>query len=66
MNDPRWQQLAEILVHYSTGTRPGERVLITMMEVETFPLVRAVYEQVIKAGALAHVEFQSVYLERDL
>lgn len=66
MGDSRWQQLAEILVRYSTGTKPGEKVLITMMEVETFPLVRAVYEQVIKAGALAHVEFQSVYLERDL
>ncbi len=66
MNDPRWEQLAEILVHYSTGTQPGERVLITMMEVETFPLVRAVYTQAIKAGALVHVEFQSAYLERDL
>lgn len=66
MSDPRWEQLAEILVRYSTGTRPGERVLITMMEIETFPLVRAVYAQAVKAGALPHVEFQSAYLERDL
>ncbi len=66
MSDPRWEQLAEILVHYSTGTQPGEKVLITMMEVETFPLVRAVYAQAVKAGALPHVEFQSAYLERDL
>lgn len=66
MSDPRWEQLAEILVHYSTGTQPGEKVLITMMEVETFPLARAVYAQAIKAGALPHVEFQSAYLERDL
>ncbi len=66
MSDPRWEQLAEILVHYSTGTQPGEKVLITMMEVETFPLARAVYAQAVRAGALPHVEFQSAYLERDL
>jgi len=66
MNDSRWSQLAEILVNYSTGTKPGDKVLITMMEVETLPLVRAVYAETVKAGALTHVEFQSAYLERDL
>jgi aminopeptidase len=66
MSDPRWQRLAEILVGYSTATRPGERVLITMMEEDTFPLTRAVYAEAIKAGGLPHVEFQSVLLERDL
>jgi aminopeptidase len=64
--DPRWQRLAEILVRYSTGTRLGERVLITMMEEDTFPLMRAVYAEALKAGALPQVEFQSVLLERDL
>lgn len=66
MSDPRWRQLAEILVRYSTGTRPGERVLITMMEEDTFPLTRAVYAEAVRAGALPQVEFQSVLLERDL
>ena len=66
MSDPRWNQLAEILVNYSTGTKPGDKVQITMMEVETFPLARAVYAAAVKAGALPHVEFQSAYLERDL
>src|SRR4051812_26769582 len=66
MIDPRWQQLAEILVAYCTNTQPGEKVLITMLEVDTFPLARAVHAAAIKAGALPHVEFQSVYLERDL
>jgi aminopeptidase len=37
-----------------------------MMETDTFPLVRAVYEASIKAGGLPFVEFQSAYLERDL
>jgi aminopeptidase len=66
MNDPRWDQLAESLINYSTGTKPGDKVLITMMEVETLPLARAVYAHAVKAGALPHVEFQSAYLERDL
>lgn len=66
MSDPRWKELAEILVNYSTATEPGDRVLITMMEVETLPLVRAVYGQAIEAGALPQVEFQSAYLDREL
>ena len=32
MTDPRWKQLADVLVNYSTGTKQGEKVLITMME----------------------------------
>jgi aminopeptidase len=66
MSDPRWDELANILVNYSTQVRPGEKVQITMMETETFPLARAVYAAAIKAGGLPHVEFQSTLLERDL
>jgi aminopeptidase len=66
MIDKRWQQLAEILVNYSTNVQPDEKVLITMMENDTFPLMRAVYAEVVKAGGLPQVEYQSVYLERDL
>lgn len=66
MIDPRWHQLADILVNYSTGVKKGERVLITMMETETFPLAKAVYAAAVKAGGLPFVEFQSAYLERDL
>lgn len=66
MSDPRWDELASILVNYSTRTQPGDKVQITMMETETFPLARAVYAAAVKAGALPHIEFQSAYLERDL
>ncbi|MCC7359292.1 MAG: aminopeptidase [Anaerolineales bacterium] len=61
-----WEQLADILVSYSTEVQPGQKVQITMMEVETFALARAVHAAVIRAGGLPHVEFQSAYLERDL
>ena len=66
MTDPRWEQLARTLVTYSTSVQPGEKVMITMMEEDTFPLARAVYREVVRAGGLPQVEFQSVLLERDL
>jgi aminopeptidase len=64
--DPRWSQLGDILVNYSTRTRPGDRVLIAMVEPETFPLALAVYEQAVRAGAFPQVQFTSAYLERAL
>jgi aminopeptidase len=66
MADRRWNDVADILVNYSTRVRPGEKVLITMMELETFPLARAVHAAAIRAGGLPHVEFQSMVLEGDL
>lgn len=64
--DPRWQQLAEILVRYSTAIRPGERVLIGMQECATLPLVQAVYAEAVRAGALVQVLYQSETLRRAL
>jgi aminopeptidase len=66
MIDERWRRTAEILVNYSTSVRSGERVLIVMVEPETFPLAAAVYEAAIRAGGLPHVQFASAYLERAL
>ena len=66
MFDRRWSQLGEILVNYSTRTKAGDRLLITMMELETFPLTLAVYEHAVRAGAFPQVQFASAYLERAL
>ncbi|MFB3922913.1 MAG: aminopeptidase [Terriglobia bacterium] len=57
--DPRWKQLGDLLVNYSAAVKPGERVMIAMSELEPFPLVQAVYEAAIKAGALPQVQFLS-------
>ena len=57
MRGNRWDELADILVNYSTETRKGDRVLITMMETDTFPLARAVHATAVQAGAMAHIEF---------
>jgi aminopeptidase len=48
--DPRWKKLGELLVGYSLGVKPGEKVMIAMGELESYPLVRASYEAVIRAG----------------
>lgn len=64
--DQRWHELAGILVSYSTAVRPGERVMIAMEEVETLPLVRAVYEAAVRAGAHVQVQFLSDYLRHAL
>lgn len=61
--DPRWDQLADILVHYSTQVESGDKVLITMREVDTLPLLCAVYQRCVMAGAHTYVEFQSARLE---
>jgi aminopeptidase len=66
MFDRRWSHLGEILVNYSTRTQASDRLLITMMELETFPLTLAVYEHAVRAGAYPQVQFASAYLERAL
>lgn len=64
--DRRWKQLGEILVNYSTEVKPGERVMIAMIEPETLPLVQGVYEAAVKAGGLPQVQFLSETLRHSL
>jgi aminopeptidase len=63
--DKRWQQLGDLLVHYSTAVQPQERVMIAMSEAETYPLTYAICQAVIKAGGYPQVQFLSESL-RDL
>lgn len=64
--DKRWLDVADILVNYSTEVQPGERVMIAMREIETLPLVKSVYQAVIKAGGFPQVQFLSDYLDHAL
>ena len=44
MTDPRYTKLAKLLVEYSTALKPGDRVLLDMIDVPdefTVELVRA-------------------------
>ena len=64
--DPRWQPVAEVLSGYSTEIKPRERVVIAMVEAETFPLAQAVYEACVKAGAYPQIQFLSEKLRHAL
>jgi aminopeptidase len=58
-DDPRWADVGRVLVEHSTGVRPGERVMIAMSEVASYPLARGVVEACIRAGAYPQVQFLS-------
>ena len=67
MRDPRLDKLAEVLVHYSTQVKPGHVVRLTGDPI-AMPLIEAIYEQLIKAGAhvvprIAPASFQSMFFE---
>jgi aminopeptidase len=64
--DKRWKELADVLINYSTGVQPGERVMIAMTELAAYPLTRAVYEAAIKAGAYPQVQFLSETLRHSV
>jgi len=64
--DKRWAELGELLVHYCSEVKPGERVMIAMGESDSFPLVKAVYGAVVKAGAFPQVQFLSEVLRHSL
>ena len=57
--DPRWREVADVLVGYSTAVQPRERVMIAMVETASLPLAQAVYEACIKAGAYPQIQFLS-------
>ncbi|MEN8614310.1 aminopeptidase [Dehalogenimonas sp. THU2] len=50
MPDPRVQKLAELLVKYSTKVKPGDKAVINTPSAG-LPLARAIYLEVLKAGA---------------
>ena len=62
--DKRWAQLGDLLVNYSMAVKPGEKVMIAFVEVETYQLVHAIYRSCLQAGALPQVQFLSEELNR--
>jgi aminopeptidase len=65
-DDPRWLEIGTLLVNRATKVRPGERVMIAMGEIESFPLAHGVYEACIRAGALPQVQLLSETLRDSL
>lgn len=62
--DKRWTELGDLLVNYSLGVKPGEKVMIAFVELESYPLLHSIYRACIKAGAFPQVQFLSEELNR--
>jgi aminopeptidase len=65
MSDPRYRQLAQVLIGYSTALQKGERVLLDLIEVPdefSVELIRATRE----AGAVPVVEVRHGRINREL
>jgi aminopeptidase len=52
MKDPRWTKLADTLVNYSTGVKPGEKVLVESKGHDSLELIKEIVAQVAQAGGL--------------
>ena len=63
MSDPRYQKLAELLVHHSTRLKAGDKVLIEATHVPDAALA-AIVQEATSAGAVPLVEIKSQKLQR--
>lgn len=65
MVDPRLKKLAQTLVNYSCGVKPGEKVLIETIGYE-IPLAKELIREVYKAGGLPFLTIKDDELRRVL
>ncbi|HZG57188.1 aminopeptidase [Paenibacillus sp.] len=66
MLDPRMAQLAHTVISYSLQVQPGEKVLISALDVKDMFAVQAFVEQIHAAGGLAFVEISDYAVQRKL
>ena len=64
--DPRWRAVADVLTRYSTALQPGERVMIAMHEVDSYPLAQALVAACIECGAFPQVQFFAESMRQSL
>ncbi len=64
--DPRIKELAKNLVNYSCRVQKGEKVLVECAGSSAIPLVRAVINEIYKAGGLPYVDFKDYSITREL
>ncbi|MFO0957045.1 MAG: aminopeptidase [Isosphaeraceae bacterium] len=66
MTDPRWDQLAEILIRHSTRLEPGETLLVECFDLEDDALPRLLVQKAAALGAYPLVETKSTRILREL
>ena len=52
--DKRIAKMARTLINYSTATKPGDKILIRATSPAAEPLVQALYQEALRAGAFAY------------
>ncbi len=66
MPDPRWTELAEILISHSTRLKAGEAVFIECFDLDDTILPRLLVQLAARRGALPTVEIKETRLVREL
>jgi len=66
MSDPRWDQLAEILVNHSTRLSAGEALLVECFDLDDSTLPRLLVQKAARKGAYPLVETKDTRILRDL
>lgn len=66
MPDPRWDELAEILISHSTKLASGEMLLIECFDLEDGTLPRLLVQKASRRGAFALVETKESRMTREL
>ena len=66
MTDPRWKALGHTLIHDSLGVKPGQKLMIAMHEIESYPLALAAYSACVAARGYAQIQFWSEALKHQL
>src|SRR5512135_287807 len=66
MPDPRWEALAEILIHHSTRLETGETLLIECFDLDDTTLPRLLVQKAARKGALPLVELKDTRILREL
>jgi aminopeptidase len=66
MPDPRWDELAEILISHSTRLAAGETLLVECFDLEDGTLPRLLIQKAARRGAHALVETKDTRMTREL
>ncbi|HEX8202022.1 MAG TPA: aminopeptidase [Isosphaeraceae bacterium] len=66
MPDPRWDTLAETLIHHSTRLAAGETLLVECFDLQDDTLPRLLVRKAARQGALPLVEIKDTRLLREL
>jgi aminopeptidase len=65
MKDPRLERMAKGLTNYSVALKPGEKILIEVID-SGIPLALAVVKEVYRAGGYPFVQVRNKQLEREI